>query len=180
MSTITKKKSKNTKKYPVGVKINFLTIQEYLSESAPYKVLCKCECGRIKQFYLSNIIPKKKARYTVSCGCKRSGIVSTKVSTHAMSKTKFYKRWRSMFDRCSPKYICAKDYVGVRICKRWSKFKNFKEDMYESYLRHREEFGERQTTLDRKNPYGNYEPKNCRWATFSEQSKNIKKNYKPV
>lgn len=87
-----------------------------------------------------------------------------------------------MFDRIAEKYICAKDYKGIKVCKRWSKFEKFKRDMWQSYSEHKEKYGERQTTLDRINPFKGYSPKNCRWATFSEQVKNRKKNYliKPI
>lgn len=94
-----------------------------------------------------------------------------------MGSTKFYKRWRSMFDRTSPKYICAKNYVGIKVCKRWAKFEVFKKDMYKSYELHKELHGERQTTLDRIDPFKNYSPSNCRWATFSEQNRNTKKMF---
>jgi hypothetical protein len=82
-----------------------------------------------------------------------------------------------MFDRCSPNYICAKDYIGINVCKRWNEFENFKKDMFESYLKHKKKFGERQTTLDRINPFKGYSIKNCRWATPSEQNFNTKKGY---
>lgn len=139
--------------------------------------MCKCVCGKTKELYLGNIIPKPNCRYTKSCGCKRAKLVSEKNSTHSMSKTKFYKRWRSMFDRCSPKYICAKDYVGISVCKRWQDFNVFKTDMYDKYLAHKKIHGERQTTLDRINPFKDYSPENCRWATFSEQSQTTKRGY---
>jgi hypothetical protein len=56
---------------------------------------------------------------------------------------------------------------GVRVCERWDSFDNFLADM-----------GERLDgmTLDRIDPFGNYEPSNCRWATKSEQRVNIRKN----
>lgn len=149
-----------------------------ITELKPYKkVICKCDCGNIKEFYLSNIIPKPKARYTVSCGCKKSDIVSYKNTKHGMYNDKFYKKWRSMFDRTLPSYICYNSYVGVTVCNRWSNFLNFKSDMYESYLKHLDNYGYRNTTLDRINPFGNYEPSNCRWATIEEQAHNKKKNY---
>ena len=172
-----KMKEKALPKYRVGIKINYLTILEILGKGVNRKCICKCECGTVKEFYISNIAPKKNARYTVSCGCKKSEITSAKNKTHGMSNTRFYKRWRSMFDRISPKYICAKDYKDVTICERWSKFNNFYKDMFDSYKLHKDIFGERQTTLDRVNPFGNYELSNCRWATFSEQNYNTKKHY---
>lgn len=153
-----------------------MTIQKYTQEKTPKKVICRCICGNEKEFYLSNIIQKPNARYTLSCGCKRGMIVGNKTSTHKMSKTKFYKRWRSMFDRCLPSYICAEAYKGISVSSDWKKFENFYIDMYEPYLLHREKHGERQTTLDRINPYENYSKKNCRWATTKEQANNQKKH----
>lgn len=56
---------------------------------------------------------------------------------------------------------------GVEICSKWHTFEGFVEDM-----------GERPngTTLDRKDPDGNYELSNCRWATKSEQANNTRTN----
>jgi hypothetical protein len=57
---------------------------------------------------------------------------------------------------------------GITVCARWDpaqggSFANFLADM-----------GERPEglTLDRVDNEGNYEPGNCRWATWSEQNSN--------
>jgi hypothetical protein len=61
---------------------------------------------------------------------------------------------------------------GIKVCERWFKFEHFLADM-----------GERPTglgrgfTLDRyPNQNGNYEPGNCRWATWTEQMNNSRRN----
>ena len=61
---------------------------------------------------------------------------------------------------------------GIRVCDEWNEFINFKNDMYESYLKHADEFGEYETTLERMDVNGNYEKNNCTWATKMEQVRN--------
>ena len=154
-----------------------MTILKYTQADSPYKVLCMCDCGNTKEFYLSNIVPKPNARYTKSCGCQRIRIVSEKNTKHGLSKSKFYKRWRSMFDRCLPSYICSSSYTGISVSSEWKDFGKFKDDMYKKYLEHKKINGERNTTLDRVNPYKNYSKENCRWATMKQQANNKKINY---
>ena len=54
---------------------------------------------------------------------------------------------------------------------------NFKADMYKAFLKHCEEFGEKNTTIDRINTYGNYEPSNTRMAIWKVQQNNSKRNH---
>ena len=110
----------------------------------------------------------------MSCGCKRSKLVSKKNTKHGLSTTKFYRHWRSMQDRMSDKYIDRKSYKNISICKRWLKFENFRDDMYKDWIEHNKLFGGRNTTLDRISVFKGYSKKNCRWATQKEQSRNKK------
>ena len=52
---------------------------------------------------------------------------------------------------------------GITVASEWHRFENFLADM-----------GERpaDTTLDRIDGTGNYEPGNCRWATAKQQRRN--------
>jgi len=80
--------------------------------------------------------------------------------------TPTYNSWRAMWDRCSNENAWNWKYYGgrgVAVCVAWESFEAFAADM-----------GERLDglTLDRVNVDGNYEPGNCRWATWTEQQAN--------
>jgi hypothetical protein len=85
-----------------------------------------------------------------------------KIKTHGHTvggKSPEYSRWLSMKARCycptdsSYKYYGAR---GIRVCERWRK--SFDAFLFDMGL------CPDGRVLDRINPFGNYEPSNCRWA----------------
>lgn len=153
------------------------------NSTSPRYWLCRCDCGTIKpiveQWLIRNGIH--------SCGCylkeKSSEIIKEYNAKHlphpclrhGLSDTKFYRAWYSMKGRIfNPNSKHFKFYggKGIKLDSRWSKFDNFKADMYESFLQHCSQFGEENTTLDRIDPSGDYSPQNCRWATWEQQLRN--------
>jgi hypothetical protein len=88
----------------------------------------------------------------------------TSLRGHPLAQT-----WRNMISRCCDPKDKAYIYygaTGVRVCLRWlTSFEAFVTDM-----------GQKPTakhSIDRyPDPYGDYEPSNCRWATAAEQRRN--------
>src|SRR3990167_6723790 len=105
---------------------------------------CKCSCGSERDILTHHlIVGLTKACF--QCHLKNNIEILRKVNqTHRMSRTRLYNIWNCMRGRCDNVKHSAYKYYGARaikICKRWERFESFKEDMYESYLKHIEKFG---------------------------------------
>lgn len=159
---------------------------------------CRCDCGTLRNVVGQPL----RAGKTKSCGCLMGEAVAASKTTHGQAansnranpkdvssqaavsrdagssvsnwkqKSDYrrvgitYKRWLSMKKRVRDKSPDVwKHYggKGIAVCDRWHVFENFLADMGEC---------PKDFTLDRIDPKGNYEPSNCRWATWAQQVRN--------
>lgn len=128
--------------------------------------VCRCECGREKRAREDHL----RSGATRSCGCLRTTALAERSTTHGGTGTTEYNIWRAMRARCErPEHERYADYGGrgITVCERWQDFAAFLSDM-----------GQRPPgrSLDRKDVNGDYEPNNCRWATYTQQTRNKRSN----
>ncbi len=129
---------------------------------------CVCDCGNEKITTATSL----SEGHVQSCGClQRESRIK-----HGYTGTSEHTAYVNMIRRCyDPKIPEYRNYGarGIIVCDRWlgeNGFKNFISDM-----------GDKPTpkhSLDRypNNTTGNYEPSNCRWATFPQQQRNKRTN----
>jgi|GEM_PF-3372922 len=130
-----------------------------------YRYFTTCNvCGMSSNTYISNF--------------KRGWGTKHESCTHHIKKTKYIKRFRKIYScmrqrTANPNYSEFHLYGGRGINSDYfSDFMVFYKDMYNSYCKHVDEYGEKDTSIDRIDVNGNYKTSNCRWVTNKEQANN--------
>lgn len=155
----------------IGNKYGRLTVVEYLGViNGNSKVLCRCECGNERSVRVAEL----KNGHTKSCGCFQKEVASTRIKRHGEAKTRLYRIWTKIKDRCyNERNDRYESYGGrnITVCDEWR-------NNYESFRNWALNNGYKDgLSIDRIDVNGNYEPSNCRWATVAEQNRNKRNNH---
>ena len=140
--------------------------------------VCQCDCGT-ERVVTTCLLRSGNSR---SCGCLHREITSRRMSgeNHPMYKhghacngqrSKEWRTWHAMIRRCT--YKSMDDYEryggrGITICPQW-------QHSFETFLKDVGHAPSAKHSIDRIDNNGNYEPRNVRWATNSEQIKNSRR-----
>lgn len=172
----------------VGDVFGRLTVKELKHVEGEPGALCTCSCG-------GGITVKARALLRVqgrkSCGCllKESLSRVAKANDWRGSRNPNYKHgyapkdavkaefrtWYAMRKRCQNQHDSCYHLYGARgisVCPRWEGDEGFVNFLYD--------MGKKPSprhSIDRINVNGNYEPKNCRWATPQEQRLNQRRSH---
>lgn len=132
------------------------------------KWLCRCVCGTKRAVAAADLRRMK----STSCGCiSRAALIASHFKHgHACvgKKTSEYQAWCDMISRChDANNRNYKHYGqrGIEVCAAWR-------NSFEVFLADMGRKPSPDLSLDRIDNDSGYEPKNCRWATRSQQSKN--------
>ena len=162
-------------KIEVGMRFGTLTVlrrdEDRIQPSGRIRKywICKCDCGVTKS-YREDALPK-----LTSCGCKRDKDNAIRQTKHSLARTRLYKIYYSMINRCCN--VKCSEYNryggrGITVCDAW---KNDNTAFFQWAMANGYDANDHTLSLERIDVNGNYCPENCKWIAIKEQYDNMRK-----
>ena len=139
--------------------------------------VCKCDCGNYVLVSCMYRLFSGSVVHCYQCGHELRVAAAKKRWDDDLNKEarcryreyrdeRLYKVWMSMKSRCHR----VRGYLDVSVCEEWQDYLAFREWAYSHG--YDEDAPRMKCTIDRINPYGNYEPTNCRFVDSKTQAHN--------
>lgn len=125
-----------------------------------YVAVCACDCGSEYKAIRADTLAASSA---LSCGCERI----KKITTHGLSSSPHYGRWKNMMSRCyDEKCTAYRNYGarGIKVYEGWHDVAKYIADLPAGHFKGAE--------IDRIDNDGDYCPGNIKWSTPSQNADN--------
>lgn len=143
---------------------------------------CRCDCGEVLSVSSMGDLFRGVVYQCRKCGRKAISeaykkrydelVLAYRVEAEKLEEERLRCVWSGIIQRCKSSYG---PYSDVSVCEQWLDFDEFKDWALSHGYDYKAQKGE--CSIDRINPYGGYEPSNCRFVCNAVQAWNRRKTW---